>query len=114
METSTPNTSQTKCWKCGAAISAQDRYCRHCGNGQGKYVKWYYQPTGILLLILLIGPFALYNVIKSPSMSKSAKWLLAGIIILFTVLFGVQIYKFIVAFNNTMNALTTGSLDSLF
>ena len=37
--------------------------------------KWYYSVWGVLFLLGLVGPLALYFLWKSPSFSKTSKWL---------------------------------------
>jgi hypothetical protein len=68
--------SPGRCWSCGLAIDAGDRYCRRCGQGQGAFLAWYYRPLWIVLLALtVLGPFALPLVWRTPSLDRRGKWL---------------------------------------
>ncbi|MBI4678938.1 MAG: zinc ribbon domain-containing protein [Elusimicrobia bacterium] len=63
-----------ECWSCKAVIEPSDRYCRHCGTGQGADVGWYYTPWGITVLtLLLLGPFALPFALKSPKLTPTGR-----------------------------------------
>ncbi|MGB2578324.1 hypothetical protein AAIR98_000243 [Elusimicrobium simillimum] len=109
-----PLAAATKtCWKCSSAIDAQDNYCKYCGAGQGNHVAWYYQQWGIILLIFLIGPFALYSVIKSPVLSKKAKWGYAIAVAVFTFYIGFEIYRLTNFLNTAMENLLNGRIDQL-
>lgn len=81
-----------KCWNCGKEIDAADSYCRFCGTGQNSHVSFYYKPAGIVLLVLLIGPFALWFLIRSPVISKTAKWIGSIVIALVSIWFCYSIY----------------------
>lgn len=48
--------------------------------------KWYYEPWAVILLILLVlGPFGLPLVFKSPKFSRTAKWVVTVLTLLYTV-----------------------------
>jgi len=105
--------SETNCWKCKKQIDQTDKYCRYCGSGQGGKAPWYYRHFGIIMVMLMVGPFALINVFFSPVIGKKAKIIYTVIILAFTAVLVWQLYHFAVTFNNTMNALLEGNLDSL-
>ena len=50
-----------QCWACGAGVPRENDYCGKCGQGQGRYVHWYYRHSGAALLSLAAGPFALLS-----------------------------------------------------
>jgi len=104
---------QKPCWKCKRPIDDSDRYCRWCGMGQGSRMPWYYQHWGIILVMLMVGPFALINVFLSPLIVKKSKIVYTIIILLFTALLVWQFYKFAVTMNNTYNDLLQGNMDAL-
>ena len=84
------------CWSCAKPVDAADHYCRHCGQGQGSYVSWYYHPLAIAFLtVFLMGPFSLVLVWKSPGMSSRGRWVATALILAFTVYLG---YSLVVAF----------------
>ena len=63
------------CWACARRIDGLDRYCRHCGAGQGDHVPWYYQSWGIAVSTLFgLGPFSLILVWHSPRLSAPERW----------------------------------------
>lgn len=68
------------CWACARVLDPFDRYCRHCGKGQGDYIPWYYSRWGIAVASLLgLGPFGVFLVWRSPRLPKEEKavWTLA-------------------------------------
>ncbi len=82
------------CWSCKKGIEAQDCYCRFCGKGQGRFVKWYYKHWGIILLTLFaLGPFSLPLVWRSPVISGTAKKVYTLAILLLTVYIAQKTYS---------------------
>lgn len=68
--------ASVRCWQCGRAIDASDRFCRACGEGQGAALAWYYRPLWIAVLALTaLGPFAVVLIMRTPRLSRGAKWL---------------------------------------
>jgi len=52
---------------------------------QEEKIKWYYRPVPVLVLLLVvIGPFALPLLYKSPHFSKFWKFLLTIVVVIFT------------------------------
>ncbi len=79
------NPQRAACWACGSEIGAQDRYCRHCGKGQGEHIPWYYRHWGIILMTLFgLGPFGLILVWRSPLLSREARAAYTAAIVLIT------------------------------
>lgn len=72
------------CWTCAQTVDEQDRFCRHCGIGQGANLPWYYEPFWIgFLALFAMGPFALSLVWKTPKLSTRGRWLFtAGLLFL--------------------------------
>lgn len=68
------STAGRSCWACGAEVPQENNYCGKCGQGQGRFVHWYYRHSGAALLSLAAGPFALYFIWRSPVLSRGAKW----------------------------------------
>ncbi len=63
------------CWGCQSRIELIDRFCRHCGMGQGAALSWYYRPFWIgVLAIFVLGPFVLPMVWRSPKLSTAGRW----------------------------------------
>lgn len=91
------------CWDCGKPIDAQDHFCRYCGQGQGANIVWYYRGWGIVLLTVFgLGPFSLYLVWKSPTLSLASRLALALFVFAFTAYIG---YSFMIAMNTLKTAL---------
>jgi hypothetical protein len=84
-----------KCWGCKKLILPEDKYCKFCGKGQGKHASWYYHHWGVIALALFaLGPFALYFALRSPIISKTAKWIYAVLFTLYTIYISKFIYSF--------------------
>ena len=100
------------CWRCKKEIDGTDNFCRRCGAGQGSHVPWHYRLWGILFLTFCLGPLALPYVIRSPLLSKTAKWVLSVLIIIFTIVLVVLVYVAIKRTFDMVNAALSGNLDS--
>lgn len=62
------------CRKCGIFLEPTYLFCPRCGTRRTQDEAWYYQPVMILLLgFVVIGPFALPLVWKTPKMSRMVK-----------------------------------------
>jgi len=82
------------CWSCGGAIDDADRYCRHCGQGRGAALAWYYRPLWIAVLTLTaLGPFALPLVWRTPRLDRTGKWAASLVIILLTAWIGWELLE---------------------
>ena len=92
------------CWSCGGAVDASDRYCRHCGQGQGAFLAWYYRPLWIALLALTaLGPFVLPLVWRTPRLDRTGKWV-ASIAIL--AICGYLAWEFVITVREIGRLLT--------
>lgn len=75
-----------RCWSCDHEVEAGDRYCRLCGQGQGKFLAWYYRPLWIIVLALTaLGPFVLPLVWRTPALDRTGKWLASLIVVAITL-----------------------------
>lgn len=84
----------TRCWRCAHPIDDVDRYCRACGEGQGRFLAWYYRPVWIVLLALTaLGPFALILVMRTPRLGAAAKWLMSLALLAFFAWFALQLWR---------------------
>lgn len=102
-----PPPAPVRCWSCGYAVEAKDRYCRWCGQGQGAYVVWYYHRWGIAVATVLgLGPFGLVLVRKTPLLSTMEKWVWAAGIVALTA-WGC--WRFYMAFKMMMGLLGMGT-----
>lgn len=94
------------CWSCSERIDPQDRFCRHCGAGQGEAVAWYYRPFGLAFLTFFaLGPFVLPLVWKSPRLEKNAKLGATAIVAVFTLWLCARFYQAYRAFSSAMAGL---------
>jgi len=54
---------------------------------EGEEVKWYYKPINVILaLFLVLGPFGLPLLYKSPEFNKASKIILTILVIVYTLL----------------------------
>lgn len=100
------NPQRACCWACGAEIGSQDRYCRHCGKGQGEQIPWYYRHWGIILMTLFgLGPFSLVLVWRSPLLSREARAAYTAAILLVTWFVADRLYRVWAFFQETMGGM---------
>jgi hypothetical protein len=82
------------CWSCNHPLDATDRYCCHCGNGQGRFLQWYYQPVWIMVLtVTALGPLSLLLVWRTPRLSCTGRWFATVLIVGVTVYLGYQLWQ---------------------
>ena len=99
-------TDTALCWNCGGKIAPVDKYCRHCGKGQGGKLPWYYSHAGIIAITLLgLGPFSLGYVWKSPRLSREAKWVYTVLILVLTWYLVSYVYDFYTRLTATLTGL---------
>lgn len=89
---SPPPIPQRFCAACGARAQTGQRFCSMCGKELVAGTPWYYQPASIVLLaFLVLGPFALPLVWKTPKFTRSSKILWILVILVYT---GITIFYF--------------------
>ncbi|ACC99054.1 hypothetical protein Emin_1506 [Elusimicrobium minutum Pei191] len=98
------------CWKCKKPVDRQDNFCRHCGQGLGDKAPWYYQHYGILIIIPMVGPLALYNIIKSPVISVKAKIIYTIATLAFTAAVVYAVYFVFNMLFSLINGTMTGAM----
>ena len=82
------------CWSCRRPIDKADHYCRHCGNGQGHCLQWYYRPAWILVLtVTALGPLSLLLVWRTPRLGRTGRWMATVVIVGVTVYLGQQLWQ---------------------
>jgi len=91
------------CWHCKHPLDAADRYCRHCGHGQGCFLQWYYRPVWIAVLTLTaLGPLSLFLVWRTPRLGRTARWIATVVIVGVTVYVGRQLWQTVHALRNLL------------
>ena len=78
----------TACPACHLLVEEADHFCRHCGRSLKPGHGFLYSHTGIILLALVLGPFALPCVWMSKRMGVTAK-------IIYSVILGFIGYYFV-------------------
>ena len=69
-------------------------------------LKWYYRPVWVLLLLFVVlGPFGLPYLWKSPRFSRSLKVVLTVLVVVYAVLFIEETIRVFRAVQSEMNAL---------
>ncbi len=76
------------CPKCSQEIDERDNYCRRCGRALKPGTGFWYSHSGIILLMLVLGPFALIPLYMSKILSLRAKAIYCAVITLFTLYLG--------------------------
>jgi hypothetical protein len=96
--------SERACWYCAHAVAADDRYCRHCGEGQGTFLAWYYRPLWIgILAVTVLGPLVLPLLWRTPRLDRISKWIASVAVI---VLFGWIGWQLVQDVRELANALS--------
>jgi hypothetical protein len=95
------------CWSCKHPLETTDRYCRHCGNGQGCFLQWYYQPVWIMVLtVTALGPLTLFLVWHTPRLSRAGRWIATVLIVGVTVYLGHQFWQALRVLSNLLLSLS--------
>ena len=81
------------CRHCQSVIDETDNYCRQCGRSLKPGYNFWFSHTGIILLALVAGPFALPFVWMSKVIGPAAKWIYSVILLLVGYYFAVLCYK---------------------
>lgn len=84
------------CPKCRQEIDELDNFCRRCGKPLKPGTGFWYSHSGIILLMLVLGPFALITVFLSKIISPTAKAVYCVVILLFTIYLGYACWQFFV------------------
>jgi hypothetical protein len=82
------------CWSCTQPLDAADHYCRYCGNGQGRFLQWYYRPLWIMVLtVTALGPLSLGLVWRTPRLGRAGRWIATLVILSMTAYLGYQLWQ---------------------
>jgi hypothetical protein len=95
------------CWSCAHPLDAADRYCRQCGNGQGRFLQWYYRPVWIMVLtVTALGPFSLFLVWRTPRLGRAGRWIATIVIVGVTVYLGHQLWQTLRVLHRLLGSLS--------
>lgn len=70
------------CPKCCFACDEADNFCRRCGRSLKAGTGFLFSHSGIILLTLVLGPFALPVVWSSKLIGTAAKWIYTAVLLL--------------------------------
>lgn len=96
------------CRHCQSIIDETDHYCRQCGRSLKPGYNFWFSHTGIILLSLVAGPFALPFVWMSKVIGPAAKWIYSAILLLIGYYFAVFCYKFFLLVQESLSLLSQG------
>lgn len=77
------------CPKCRFSCDETDNFCRRCGKSLKPGTGFLYSHSGILLLALILGPFALPAVWGSKLIGATAKWVYTVVLLVIGVYLAV-------------------------
>ncbi len=83
----------TQCPRCHAPVEEQDNYCRQCGKSLRPGTGFLFSHTGIILMALVLGPFALPCVWMSKLITTPAKWIYTLLLALMSVYLCIMLHQ---------------------
>ena len=98
------------CWSCTHPLDATDRYCRYCGNGQGRFLQWYDRPVWIMVLtVTALGPLSPILAWRTPRLSRTGRWIAMVLIVSATVYLGHQLWQALRILHNLLQSRSSGA-----
>jgi len=73
------------CPKCALPCEETDNFCRRCGKSLKSGTGFLYSHAGIILLAVILGPFALPAVWGSKMIGPAAKWIYTAVLLIIGV-----------------------------
>ena len=95
------------CRRCRAPVEETDNYCRVCGRSLKPGRGFLFSHAGIILMILILGPFAIPCVWMSKIISLTAKWIYTVILAIISYYFIVMCIQTFQLVQSSMQALTS-------
>ena len=86
-------TNPFSCPRCHLLCEENDNYCRHCGHSLKPGQGFFHSHGGIILLAILVGPFALPAVWTSKQISFTAKWIYSVALVAMGIYLVVACYQ---------------------
>ena len=86
-------TTPKACPACHLLIEETDNFCRHCGRSLKPGESFFYSHTGIILMAVVLGPFALPFVWLSKRISTAAKIIYSVVLGAIGVYFCIACYR---------------------
>jgi hypothetical protein len=104
-----------RCWSCDHPVAPEDRYCAHCSQGQGAFLRWYYRPFWIAVLALTaLGPFVLPLVWRTPRLDRTGKLIATLLVLAITGYIGWQLSIGVSELKRALEVLIPRSVPSVF
>lgn len=95
------------CSRCHAQIRETDNYCHACGKSLKPGRGFLFTHAGIILMALVLGPFALPFVWLSKAISFSAKLIYTAILLLLGVYLVYALMQAVTLINSSLGSLGT-------
>jgi len=96
------------CSHCHSTVEQTDNYCRVCGRSLKQGYSFWFTHTGIILMALVVGPFALPCVWMSKVIGPIAKWIYSLFLLLMGYYLVMMCYRLFTLVQTSMSLLTNG------
>ncbi len=106
------STEAVFCPRCRAEIRAEDNYCHNCGKSLKPGRGFLFTHTGIILMALVLGPFALPFVWFSKVLGPVAKIIYTALLLIFGFYLVYSLFHIFTLVQQSMQTLL-GDLDGL-
>ena len=99
---------QYTCRHCHSPADETDNYCRICGKNLKPGYGFVFTHTGLILMAVFLGPFALPFVWMSKIIGPVAKWIYSVLLLLMGYYFVVTCYRVYQLVQGTSSLLLNG------